>query len=90
MQCHGGKMLVPGGAGGIETYTSGRHRGSKSWTHYFGHLWGAAAEVEAIEAGCTGMAGTWGLQRKNYRNSLRIGWPLISAMRSARVSIATT
>jgi FAD/FMN-containing dehydrogenase/Fe-S oxidoreductase len=46
--------------------------------------------VQRIEAGCTGMAGTWGLQRKNYRNSLRIGWPLISAMRSARVSIATT
>jgi FAD/FMN-containing dehydrogenase/Fe-S oxidoreductase len=46
--------------------------------------------VERIEAGCTGMAGTWGLQKKNYRSSLRIGWPLISAMRSARVSIATT
>ena len=46
--------------------------------------------VERIEAGCTGMAGTWGLQKKNYRNSLRIGWPLISAMRSAPVSIATT
>lgn len=46
--------------------------------------------VEKIEAGCTGMAGTWGLQKKNYRNSLRIGWPLISAMRSARVSTATT
>ncbi|MFK8114650.1 MAG: FAD-binding and (Fe-S)-binding domain-containing protein [Rubripirellula sp.] len=47
-------------------------------------------EIEPIEAGCTGMAGTWGLQKKNYRSSLRIGWPLISAMRSARVSIATT
>jgi Fe-S oxidoreductase len=47
-------------------------------------------EVQRIEAGCSGMAGTWGLQRKNYRNSLRIGWPLISAMRSARVSAATT
>ncbi len=47
-------------------------------------------ELERIEAGCTGMAGTWGLQRKNYRNSLRIGWPLISAMRSANVSMATT
>jgi Fe-S oxidoreductase len=46
--------------------------------------------VQRVEAGCTGMAGTWGLQKKNYRNSLRIGWPLISAMRSARVSIATT
>ncbi len=47
-------------------------------------------EVQAIDAGCTGMAGTWGLQKKNYRNSLRIGWPLISAMRSAPVSGATT
>lgn len=47
-------------------------------------------EVEKVEAGCTGMAGTWGLKRKNYRSSLRIGWPVISKMRSARVSIATT
>ena len=47
-------------------------------------------EVENIDAGCSGMAGTWGLQRKNYRSSLRIGWPVISKMRSARVSIATT
>ena len=46
--------------------------------------------VDRIEGGCTGMAGTWGLQRKNYRNSLRIGWPMISAMRNARVSRATT
>ena len=46
--------------------------------------------IENINAGCSGMAGSWGLQRKNYRNSLRIGWPLISKMRSARVSIATT
>ncbi|MEM9644662.1 MAG: anaerobic glycerol-3-phosphate dehydrogenase subunit C [Planctomycetota bacterium] len=47
-------------------------------------------EVDELEAGCTGMAGTWGLQRKNYRNSLRIGWPLISAMRLAHQSVATT
>ncbi|MGB1926385.1 MAG: anaerobic glycerol-3-phosphate dehydrogenase subunit C, partial [Rubripirellula sp.] len=47
-------------------------------------------DVENINAGCSGMAGAWGLQRKNYRNSLRIGWPVISKMRSARVSIATT
>ena len=47
-------------------------------------------EVENIDAGCSGMAGTWGLQRKNYRSSLRIGWPVISKMRSAKVSIATT
>ena len=47
-------------------------------------------EVQRIEAGCSGMAGTWGLQRKNYRNSLRVGWPMISAMRLADVSLATT
>jgi Fe-S oxidoreductase len=47
-------------------------------------------EVQRIEAGCTGMAGTWGLQKKNYRNSLRIGWPLISAMRASTSTMATT
>jgi len=47
-------------------------------------------QVERVEAGCTGMAGTWGLQKKNYRNSLRIGWPLISAMRSSTCRLATT
>ena len=46
--------------------------------------------VHWIEAGCSGMAGTWGLQRKNYRASLRIGWPLISSMRTAPVRVATT
>lgn len=46
--------------------------------------------VGSLEAGCTGMAGTWGLQKKNYRNSLRIGWPLISAMRSAGQATAVT
>ncbi|TWT84805.1 Anaerobic glycerol-3-phosphate dehydrogenase subunit C [Planctomycetes bacterium CA13] len=46
--------------------------------------------VNSIEAGCTGMAGTWGLQKKNYRNSLRVGWPLISAMRSAGQTTAAT
>ena len=36
------------------------------------------------------MAGTWGLQRKNYRNSLRIGWPMISSVRKAVGSSPTT
>ena len=47
-------------------------------------------DVQIVDAGCSGMAGTWGLQRKNYRNSLRIGWPMISAMRSQPVSLAST
>ncbi len=40
-------------------------------------------EVDVIDKGCSGMAGTWGLHRKNFRNSLRIGWPMISAVRKA-------
>lgn len=46
--------------------------------------------VHHVEGGCTGMAGTWGLQRKNYRNSLRIGWPMISAMRNSGAQRACT
>ena len=46
--------------------------------------------IDRVDQGCTGMAGTWGLHRKNYRNSLRIGWPMISAMRKSTVSTATT
>ncbi|WP_372896862.1 anaerobic glycerol-3-phosphate dehydrogenase subunit C [Stieleria sp.] len=46
--------------------------------------------VQHVEAGCSGMAGTWGLQRKNYRNSLRIGWPMISALRHSGAQLACT
>ena len=46
--------------------------------------------VEQLDEGCTGMAGTWGLQKKNYRNSLRIGWPLISKLRKSPIRTATT
>lgn len=41
--------------------------------------------VTPIERGCSGMAGTYGLKRENYRNSLRAGWGLISALRAAPV-----
>ncbi len=46
--------------------------------------------VQPVERGCSGMAGTWGLERKNYRNSLRIGWPLITAMRKHTAHAAAT
>jgi FAD/FMN-containing dehydrogenase/Fe-S oxidoreductase len=39
--------------------------------------------VRNVEKGCSGMAGMFGFQRKNYRNSLRIGLPLITELRSA-------
>lgn len=46
--------------------------------------------VSRTEAGCSGMAGTYGLKRENYRNSLRAGWGLISALRSAPIQAGTT
>ncbi len=46
--------------------------------------------VEEVDEGCSGMAGTWGLQKKNYRNSLRIGWPLLSTLRKSGMRTAST
>jgi anaerobic glycerol-3-phosphate dehydrogenase C subunit len=46
--------------------------------------------VEMIEKGCSGMAGTFGLKRKNYRRSLRTGFSLIDAMRSPTIVAGTT
>lgn len=43
-----------------------------------------------IEKGCSGMAGTYGLAKKNYRSSLRAGLPLLSEMRSGRHQIGST
>ena len=37
--------------------------------------------IHKIEEGCSGMAGAWGLSTENFQKSLRIGWPLITAMR---------
>jgi len=38
-------------------------------------------QVKRIEAGCSGMAGLYGLHRDHYRTSLRVGWPMITAFR---------
>jgi Fe-S oxidoreductase len=46
--------------------------------------------VHKINGGCSGMAGTFGLKRENYRNSLRAGWPLISNLRESIEQIGTT
>jgi Fe-S oxidoreductase len=42
------------------------------------------------EKGCSGMAGTYGLLRRNYRSSLRAGWRLISAMRDPALTAGAT
>ena len=46
--------------------------------------------IKRIDKGCSGMAGTFGLKRKNYRNSLRSGWGLISTMRDSTIQVGTT
>lgn len=47
-------------------------------------------QVQMIEKGCSGMAGTFGLKRKNYLRSLRMGFALINAMRSTDIIAGTT
>lgn len=47
-------------------------------------------QVNHADAGCSGMAGTYGLQRKNFRTSIRIGWNLISRMKEATVQVGAT
>lgn len=39
--------------------------------------------VQNADAGCSGMAGTFGLSREHYRTSLRLGLGLVSAMRGS-------
>jgi FAD/FMN-containing dehydrogenase/Fe-S oxidoreductase len=46
--------------------------------------------VQRVEKGCSGMAGMFGLKKKNYRNSLRAGWPLISTLRESNAQAGTT
>ncbi len=43
-----------------------------------------------IEAGCSGMAGTFGLLHKNYRSSLRAGLKLISRLRHPDIQAGVT
>ena len=47
-------------------------------------------QVELLQKGCSGMAGTYGLKRRNYRRSLRIGVQLIQAMRQPQLIAGST
>ena len=47
-------------------------------------------DVRKVEEGCSGMAGAFGLSRANFETSIRIGWPLISRMRSGEFQIGST
>ena len=46
--------------------------------------------VHTIEEGCSGMAGAYGLTKQNFKTSIRIGWDLISRMRSDDLTIGST
>jgi Fe-S oxidoreductase len=46
--------------------------------------------IQHIEAGCSGMAGTFGMRRVNYRSSLRAGWGLISRLRDPEIQAGVT
>ena len=47
-------------------------------------------QVSTIEAGCSGMAGAWGIAGDNFATSIEIGHPLISRMQRGDLGIGTT
>ncbi len=47
-------------------------------------------DVRLIEKGCSGAAGLYGFQKKNYRTSLRIGLPLINELRTGGYRVGVT
>ena len=46
--------------------------------------------VDLLEKGCSGMAGTYGFKQKNYNRSLRMGLPLINAIRQPTIMVGAT
>lgn len=47
-------------------------------------------KLSRLEKGCSGMAGTYGLLRRNYRSSLRAGLPLLTALRRGEHQLGST
>lgn len=47
-------------------------------------------KVNTIEKGCSGMAGAYGLTSANFRDSLRIGWKLVSHMKRTKAHAGVT
>jgi len=46
--------------------------------------------VKRLEKGCSGIAGLWGVNRNNYRASLRAGLELMSTVRDGPFQIGAT
>ena len=47
-------------------------------------------DIESIDCGCTGMAGTFGMAAEHFDKSLQIGDPLIRKLKTVNVSAGTT
>ncbi|MCA1685745.1 MAG: 4Fe-4S dicluster domain-containing protein, partial [Planctomycetia bacterium] len=47
-------------------------------------------DVEYIDRGCSGMAGTFGLHRDNFRTSLRAGRELLNRLRDTDIEVGST
>ncbi|MGE3820509.1 MAG: heterodisulfide reductase-related iron-sulfur binding cluster, partial [Isosphaeraceae bacterium] len=47
-------------------------------------------DVEFIDRGCSGMAGTFGLQRDHFRTSLRAGRSLLSRLRDDDIELGAS
>lgn len=47
-------------------------------------------QVQFADDGCSGMAGTFGLQRKNFRTSIRIGRGLVNRMKTTHAHMGAT
>ena len=47
-------------------------------------------KVEYLDRGCSGMAGTYGLKKRNYRRSLKMGLPLIQSLRDPLILAGST
>ncbi len=47
-------------------------------------------QLKDADAGCSGMAGTWGMKQENFRTSLRIGRGLMNAVKNTPAQLGIT
>jgi Fe-S oxidoreductase len=47
-------------------------------------------QIDHLDKGCSGMAGTWGLKPRNLGDSLKIGFGLMNAVQESTIDIGST
>jgi Fe-S oxidoreductase len=65
-----------------------KSQGAAPAAELLGRVQGLA--VTAVEAGCSGAAGKWGMAAANFETSLQIGAPLFAAIQASRATHATS